>query len=670
MIKMILIISSLLGLSVALANKVQGNESSINYSKKRSGHKLSFKLSDYSLSTQSVGNKVYTTIESEAVKTEKKGFAEIPYFNSSVALNSNKDFSLKVVGSSYEDIALDHPLLPSKGVVTRDKNISDIAYTVAPESLTDSFYPASPVVSSSPYIFRNVRGMNVYFYPFSYNAKKNILRVYKSIDVQLVSNSRSSTNALIGKRVSTIEMESIYKSMFINYSGPARSLKVAEHGELLVITTKRDEKAIQPYINWKIQKGFRVIKKVVATGTNVKDLIKEEYKNNKRLLYVQLVGDWDDIKSETGPASAPMDPMLGAVDGNDSYAELMIGRFSSKSASDVTIQVNKTIAYEKNPALTGDWYSAALGIGSAEGNGNGDDGEADYVHLQNIFDTKLEPFTFTTYFDASAPTGKSKKDVLAKINEGVSLINYAGHGSHTAWSTTGFSNKEIKKLKNGSMLPAIVSVACVNGQFHKEWSGDSFAETWLKKENGGAIAVWAATINQPWAPPMRGQDYFNDLLVGGYDYDKGVGKGTNTTEGRTTFGALTVNASHLMYAEANGYSDLDTIQTWTVFGDVTVQLRTAAPTTFDFNYNIASTGQAFTASLSDKSGRAVTDALIAVSQKDKTFYARSDAQGNVEINHKLKKGAYTITVTGFNLNSKVIESYMYNDKTADLADTL
>ena len=43
-------------------------------------------------------------------------------------------------------------------------------------------------------------------------------------------------------------------------------------------------------------------------------------------------------------------------------------------------------------------------------------------------------------------------------------------------------------------------------------SGTSFAEAWLRKSNGGAAATLMATINQPWTPPMVGQDYMNDLV--------------------------------------------------------------------------------------------------------------------------------------------------------------
>ncbi len=45
-----------------------------------------------------------------------------------------------------------------------------------------------------------------------------------------------------------------------------------------------------------------------------------------------------------------------------------------------------------------------------------------------------------------------------------------------------------------------------------------FAEVWLRSTDAqgdpiGAIATYMSTVNQPWVPPMTGQDAINDLIV-------------------------------------------------------------------------------------------------------------------------------------------------------------
>ena len=84
------------------------------------------------------------------------------------------------------------------------------------------------------------------------------------------------------------------------------------------------------------------------------------------------------------------DPSLGYISGNDSYAEIIIGRFSAETISEVETQVERTIAYETDPDPSGQWYHKAVCIGSNQG--PGDDNEMDYEHERNI---RTDEFAYT-----------------------------------------------------------------------------------------------------------------------------------------------------------------------------------------------------------------------------------------------------------------------------------
>ncbi|VVS90968.1 C25 family cysteine peptidase [Desulfoluna spongiiphila] len=609
---------------------------------------LEFTLEDYTLKHVEKGGATYTEVLFPGkVTTKKKGFAELPFVHASVALPSSGDLRISVEPGSATEIPLTYPMLPSRGVIYRNQKPADIPYEMAPSSRTGRWYPEKVATASEPYILRDVRGTDIHVYPFRTHGAKNILKVYHSVIVTLSTGSGEGANALSSPMRSVApEMEAIYRDMFINYVPATRS--IGEAGELLVIHTPRDASAIAPYVAWKRQKGITVHTLEVSAGSLVKNSISQFYASHPSLLYVQLVGDWADIKSELGTsANAPTDPMLGCVAGSDYYPDLIIGRFSAQSASDVTVQVNKTVGYEKNPQLSGSWYPTALGIGSGEGSGNGDDGEADYQHVDVIKEYKLLPSTYTTVNEVYQ--SGSASSVSGYVNGGLSLINYTGHGSHTSWGTTGFSNSYISSLTNGSQLPVIISVACVNGEFHN--GGDCFAESWLKKSGGGAVATVMATINQPWTPPMRGQDYMNDLLVGGYDYTTNPGSGTSTTEGRSTFGSLVFNGLILMYAESATSSDLDTLKTWTIFGDASLQVRTEAPLSLSLSATSAQANTPFDCVVTS-GGSPVPGALVALYQQGTLFKAITDASGAVSISHTITAGEYTLAVTGKNLETK------------------
>ena len=608
-------------------------------------YELSFNLDNYSLSEEDFGGTIFSVINFDAgVFTEQKGFARLPFVHASVQLPADKNVDIFFTVESYEDVPLNQPLAPSRGTIYRNQNPDEIPWEIDPASLTDSWYPGFAAEQTRPFIIKNARGVSVYFYPFQYNGKNQTLRVYKSIKVRLTENDASPVNPLLTSPANNLrEMRGIYQSVFINYTDASSTLSMEQYGDILVLTTARDETAIAPYIQWKREKGFNVSKEVVASGTMVKDLIQQKYDENNNLLYVLLVGDWDDIKSELNTSNLPMDPDMGCVAGDDDFQDIAIGRISAQSAEQVTIQVNKFLNYEKNPA-SNSWLSTATGIASNQG--PGDDNEDDFEHNDVIWNDKLDPFTYDAYHAIYDPSASSS-DVSTAVNNGTGLINYTGHGSSTSWGTTGFSNSDVNNLTNGDLLPWIISVACNNGEFNRS-GGDCFAEAWVKKENGGAVMFLGATISQPWDPPMRGQDYFMDVLIGGYDYDAHAGQsGINTSEQRTTVGSIIVNGHVLMLSESNTGDDLKTVQTWTTFGDPAMQVRTKAPEVLSLSNETVTAGQIFSTTVTSD-GQPLSGAMVTLSQNETYFTAISDANGQVEISHELAPGTALLVVTAFN----------------------
>lgn len=616
-----------------------------------SNYQLKFAIDDWKLEKVTLDGNIYEKILfSQSTVTQDEGYAELPFISASVQLPPDKDVDLQIISTEYEDIILDYPLVPSRGIIFRNQDPTHIPYKIAESAMVNQFYPQQLAEMEKPYIIRDIRGTSVRIFPFNWNAVTKTLRVYRNIEVELVENNNQPTNPLLKvNRTPVIESIGLYESLFLNFDKSRYDLTLAEHGDILVVTTARDEEAIEPYILWKREKGFNVFKEVVEKGTNAKAIIKESYNANNNLMYVLLVGDWEDILSDYetfwGLGSGPKDPMLGCVIGNDDFPDLAIGRFSANNPAHVTIQVNKTINYEKYPDMDSDWYETFIGIGSNDAN-VGDDGERDYTHIQRIYSQRLEPFGYTIHKENYAPRA-SLSNLIEHVNAGASTIAYCGHGDVTYFVTTGYSNQQVLASTNGSRLPFIVAVACLTGAFHYE-RGDCFGEAWLRKENGGALVSWMSSINQPWNPPQRGQDYFYDILTGGFDYDQYHDQsGINTSEQRTHWGSITINTFGLMLSESSRVDDIITIKTWTTFGDPSVQLRTKAPSVIVSSNNkvIAGTNYETTITLNDKP---LKGALVCISQNDIYKKALTDESGKVSIPHEFEAGEVLLVVTGFN----------------------
>ncbi|MDR2085445.1 MAG: C25 family cysteine peptidase [Bacteroidales bacterium] len=641
------ILFSLILIVACISSYAKGYET--NFSQPNSNeYQISFEITDWNLK-----NVVFDGVEFQKIifnastVTEEKGWAELPFISGSIQLPARKNVDLSIIYLDYTDYKLDYPLVPSRGVIYRNQDPSAIPYEIDPASIVDAFYPNNLAIAEEPFIIRDVRGTSVRVFPFQYNAATNTLRVYNRVDVLLTENDEPATNPLLTENLTPVrEAIGMYQSLFLNPDATRFDLPMAQHGEILVVTTERDAETIDSYIQWKREKGFIVHKEIVSTGysgSNIQSFIKNQYDNNNNILYVQIIGDWADIQSIL-VGGLPADPKLGCVVGTDNFPDIAIARFSCSNADQLNVQINKSIEYEKNPNMDPDWHESFIGIASNEG--PGDDGEIDYTHIQRIYTQRLEPFSYSAHKQNYDP-GANATNLTNHINAGASTIAYAGHGSQTSFVTTNYTNNNINQLSNGNKLPFITACACNTGEFNRS-GGDCFAEAWLKKENGGAVAALLSSISQPWQPPMRGQDYFYDILIGGFDYSLYSGQnGLNTTEQRTTWGSIVVNTYNLMLTESSTSSDVETAHTWCSFGDATLQLRTKQPVQILSSMSTMMVGLPFNTVIT-ANGNPVENAIVCISQDGVYISAITNENGEVSIENEFVPGEILLVVTAFN----------------------
>lgn len=526
----------------------------------------------------SKGEAQIITLDKSSFLLEKNA-PELPKLTASVVIPDQAGMQVRVVASNY----LDFPgvlIAPSKGVLTRDIDPSTVPYEFGPEYNSDQFFPGSLTGMRDPYIIRDVRGQTIIAYPFQYNPVTRVLRVYYDITVEIYKASDNGINPLVtgmGKKQLPQDFASVLNRHFLNFDAMSYS-PLEEYGNLLVISYGSFMDAIRPYVEWKIAEGYQTelinVDSIGTTAAQIKTFIADYYTAHG-LTHVLLVGDGPQIPTNTGSGlGGPSDNAYGYIVGNDHYSDVFIGRFSAENVAQVETQVQRTLDYEKNPQyLEDDWYTTVTGIASSQG--PGDDNEMDYEHIRNQ-QTQLLAYTYTLnpeLFDGSqggndAPGNPTPALVATEVNNGTSLMLYTGHGSKTAWSSSNFSNTNVNQLQNAGKLPFIWSVACVNGEFMT--GSPCFAEAWLRaSQNGqptGAVAFLGSTINQSWNSPMEGQDEMTDILAESYPDNI-----------KRTFAGISMNGCMKMI-DSYGSDGKNMADTWTVFGDPTIMVRTSAPT--------------------------------------------------------------------------------------------
>jgi hypothetical protein len=586
------------------------------------------------------GETYYQINLENGTQTYEQGAPSLPKITRSLIISDYADPNVTVIESDFVEFEM--KVAPSKGKISRDIDPATVPFEFGNSYDVDSFFPRGITKTDSPYIMRDFRGTALTVYPFAYNHQTQTLRVYTHIVLEVNSDGTGGNNVRInpseGYNKNFVQM---YENHFINFT-PTRYETIDERGRMIVISYGNFMDAMQPFVDWKNQKGIQTemynVADIGSNANSIKAFIQSEYDENDGLAFVQLVGDAAQMPSFTSGGGGA-DPKYALLEGNDSYPEIFVGRFSAENAADVETQVERTVHYERDLA-DGNWLAKGMGIGSSQGAGQGDDGESDWVHLDNIRDDLLG-FTYTEVDQIYDTNGGNAGDVTSGLNEGRSIINYTGHGSNTSWSSTGFSNTHVNSLQNDYKLPYINSVACVNGNFV---STTCFAEAWLRATNNstgaptGAVAIYASSINQSWADPMSAQDEAVDLLCGSGPYDN---QGTQMT----TLGALWYNSSCLMLDEYNAVS---MFETWHIFGDASLQVRSAAPSAFAVSHqpNIFIGAPTFDVSTG------IENALVSLTNGDDFMaYGYTGATGNVSLsldNLPTNPQDLTLTISGFN----------------------
>ncbi len=516
----------------------------------------------------------------QGTSINRKGYPEMDKLTASLIIPDDQEMMAEVISSKYREINVQ--ILPSRGTLSRQIDPNTIPREKAGIYHINEFFPSELVSLAAPYILRDHSGQTITVYPFQYNPVTGQLRIYTEITVRIKPTGKQMQSRIAQKRVNTAiptDFKNIYQRHFINFANASRYTPLEEDGNMLIISHGPFMPEMEDFISWKREKGIpveMVNAAAIGDAEEIRTFVKNYY-DSKGLTWLLLVGDHQQVPSYLAPIGTS-DNFYGYISGDDHYPEIFVGRFSGENAGHIKTQVDRTINYEKYPDPSAAWYKNTMGIASSEG--PGDDWEYDFQHIRNIR-TQLLKYTYTLgdeLYDGDQGGQDSigspgTTDVLNLLhNTGYSLINYCGHGGSGGWGTTGFGNNEVAQITNTQQFPFIISVACSNGDFAKS---TCFGEQWLRMEQAGhpvgAIATLMSTINQYWSEPMEGQDEMNSLIT------------ENLTHRKHSIGGIAMNGCMKMN-DAYGQGGFDMTDTWTIFGDPSVVLRTETPTVMDVNH--------------------------------------------------------------------------------------
>jgi hypothetical protein len=169
------------------------------------------------------------------------------------------------------------------------------------------------------------------------------------------------------------------------------------------------------------------------------------------------------------------------------------------------------------------------------------------------------------------------QDVVDAFNEGRFFILHRDHGGSQLWGHPRFTINDVWSLNNGDLLPVVFSVNCATGLFDDESIPGAtedlrFAESLIRKKDGGAVGVLADTRNSPSWPNTYLTMGFVDAI-----WPEAISNFGPATPIRRLADIMVQGKLFLWHYNGFNVDTIDETTMWHAFGDPTQEIWSEPP---------------------------------------------------------------------------------------------
>ena len=272
----------------------------------------------------------------------------------------------------------------------------------------------------------------------------------------------------------------------------------------IIVSDPMFEDALQPFIDWKTRKGFKVVEAytdnpdVGTTTTSIKSYLEDFYNDPpagyEPQSFVLMVGDVAQIPAFSGTAgSHPTDLYFFEYTG-DKIPECYYGRFSANSLIELQPQIDKTLQYEQYLFPDESFLGEVMMSAGADANFalNWGNGQINYG-TENYFNS-AHGILSHTYLQPEPGGANYSGQIQQNISDGVAYANYTAHCGTDGWANPSFKISDIQNLENENMYCLMVGNCCLSNKF----SVTCFGEAQLRAEGKGSLGYIGGTNNTYW----------------------------------------------------------------------------------------------------------------------------------------------------------------------------
>lgn len=448
--------------------------------------------------------------------SNEAGAPMLPVLKKLIEVPYDAEFEIRFNNLSYEtlnlsDFDINTLIFPAQPPVSKSDDVEKLPFVFKNEIYeTNDWYGQELVRVIDLGEMRGVRMARLEIAPFMYNPVSGQLQAMISFDceIQFKGANYLRTNAE-KSRVYSPWFEASFRQL-INHTLPGDYMDAGEALidvapiTYIIVADRMFEDAIQTFIQWKTEKGFRVVEAytddpaVGSSTTSIKSYLKNFYQNPPEGFHPQsfvlIVGDVAQIPAFNGATGSHVTDLYYCEYTNDIFPECFYGRFSANNLIQLQPQIDKTIQYEKYTFPDASFLDEVVMIAGADASHQLTWGNGQINYGTQYYFNASHGITSHTYLQPEPSGGNYSVSIRQDISNGVAYANYSAHCSASGWANPSFTISNISALTNFHQYPLMVGNCCLSAKFE----GTCFGEEILRAPLKGAVGYIGGSNNTYW----------------------------------------------------------------------------------------------------------------------------------------------------------------------------
>ncbi len=352
--------------------------------------------------------------------------------------------------------------------------------------------------------------------PVAYNPVQNKLEVHKYLKIQISFKNANLEKTVYEKSRTRSPYHDFSTKLLMNKSNLFtrfdNDLNVPM--KYIIVSDPEFRQTLQPFIQWKTQKGFQVIEAytddpvVGTTKESIKNYLQQLYNsatpNDPAPVFLLIVGDTPQVPSfrRSSPASG-LSAYYTDLDyveyTGDHFPELFYGRFSARNIEQLENIIDKTMEYEKYEMPNTSYLNNVLLVAGQESAQLAHTTTNGFINYMKSTYFPINPMVDTSFY-YNESSYRYKEQILAEVDQGKSFIGYTAHCDKNGWHSPAFSTSQANGLNNFRKYFFSINNCCLSSKFDEP---ECFGEALLRVADAGAIGVIGASSETIW-----NEDYY------------------------------------------------------------------------------------------------------------------------------------------------------------------